>query len=136
MDSQTIDHYPVPDMLTRDEAMHLVAREVAKQRMTDMERKIAENESKTSVALTKIELQVAQVITMIKEQNIKAIEDKKEFKKEIESEFASKIDLERLENKLDQLVLRITVTVGTIVSVGLLVGWLLSAASSVKGIVS
>lgn len=123
-----------PNMMTETDAMHLVAREVAKQRMGDMERKINENDSKTSLALLEIKAQISQVITMIKEQTAKQEENRKEFKKEIEDEFASKIDLERLENKLDQMFLKITVTVGTLISVGLLIEWAVSVANGFKSL--
>lgn len=123
-----------PPMMSEADAMHLVAREVAKQRMSDMEKKINENDSKTALALLEIKAQIQQVITMIKEQTEKQEENRKEFKQEIEEEFASKIDLIRLENKLDKMFLKITVTVGTIVSGGLLVEWALSVANGFKSL--
>ena len=112
------------NVITKEAAEQLIESALLKQKQTDME-----------VSLAEIKGQIAQVITMIKEQNTKTEADQKEFKKEIENEFASKFDLERLENKLDKLWLRITVTVGTIVSAGLLIGWLLATANSIKTII-
>lgn len=130
--SDNPEHSSRDGMMSQDEAWHLVAREVAKQRMADMERKINENDSKTSIVLTDIKMQMAQVIEMIKQQTQKQEENKKELKKEIEKEFASKIELERLENKLDKLFLKITVTVGTLVAIGAVGSWILTAANGFK----
>ena len=123
---------PNTNMISLEEAERLASGRVAEYRMNEMDGKISLNDSKTTTSLVEIKSQIAQVITMIKEQNTKQEAAQKEFKKEIESEFASKFDLERLENKLDKLWLRITVTVGTIVASGLLIGWLLTTANSFK----
>ncbi len=118
-------------VFTEDEAMHLVAREVAKQRMSDMERKIAENDHKVTVALTELKQQIAQVIIMIDKQSLDNDKNDKELKGEIEKDFASKSDLIRLENKLDSLSKSIHTTIAVIAIVGAVIAWVLNVYNSV-----
>lgn len=110
-------------MFTEDEAMHLVAREVAKQRMGDMEKKISENDTKTSIALAEIKTQINQVILMFEKMTIDQSKERKELKEEIERDFATKADLKAVETKLDGLVIKITMIVGTLTAVGLVIKW-------------
>lgn len=117
---------------TEDEAMHLVAREVAKQRMGDLERTVRDGETKTAVGLAELKTQIGHVILMIDKKSLEEDGIRKEFKKDIDKEFATKIDLQRLENKLDQMWLKITVSVAAIVGAGVFVSWLLGAANVTK----
>jgi hypothetical protein len=118
-------------VFTEDEAMHLVAREVAKQRMSDMERKIDQNDHKTTVALTEIKQQISQVIVMIDKQSLEQEKSDQSLKVEIEKEFASKLDLQRLESKLDSLSTRIYVAISVIAAVGAAVTWAISTFKAV-----
>jgi len=115
-------------MFTEDEAMHLVAREVAKQRMSDMERKIADNDHKVTVALAKLEQQIGQVITMIDKQSLEQNKSVKDLREEIEKEFASKLDLQRVENKIDQLWVKIATSIVVVSIFSGVVGWIISTA--------
>jgi septal ring factor EnvC (AmiA/AmiB activator) len=117
-------------MFTEDEAMHLVAREVAKQRMSDMERKISDNDTKTSIALAEIKTQIKQVINMIEKQSIEEDHTRKELKEEIERDFATKSDLKVVEVKLDGLVTKIAMVVGTLTAIGLVIKWIMEVAQA------
>jgi hypothetical protein len=119
-------------LYSEDEMLQRAASEVAKQRMSDLERNLTLASQTNAETLTDIKQQIAQVIKMIDKQNSDQKTERKEFKEEIEKEFASKADLSRLEGKLDSLWLRITVTVGAIVSMGLVIGWTLSVINSVR----
>lgn len=118
-------------MLTEEEAAHLVAREVAKQRMGDMERKISENENKVTISLAELKQQINQVMLMIEKQNVEQGKSSKELKEEIEKEFASKLDLQRVENKLDGLLMKITVVVATVSTIGAAISWFLNVSKAV-----
>lgn len=122
-------------MYTESEAMHIAAKEVAKQRMGDIERRITENDTKSSVALVEIKSQITQVIYMIEKQNVEQEKSQKEFKAEIEKEFASKIDMQRLESKLDQLWMKITFTIAGVTAVGVFVAWALGIVNNYKHLV-
>ena len=117
-------------MFTEDEAMHLVAREVAKQRMGDMEKKISDNDTKTSIALAEIKTQIKQVINMIEKQSIAEDRTLKELKEEIERDFATKADLKAVETKLDGLVGKIAMVVGTLTAIGLVIKWVMEVAQA------
>lgn len=110
-------------MITETEAMHIAAREVAKQRMSDMERKIADNDHKTTVALTEIKQQISQVINMIDKQSAEQDKNDKELRSDIEKEFASKLDLQRIESKLDSLNKSIYIAIAVVIAVGAAITW-------------
>jgi len=117
-------------MFTEDEAMHMVAREVAKQRMSDMEKKISDNDTRTSIALAEIKTQIKHVINMIEKQTLEEDRTRKELKEEIEREFATKADLKIVETKLDGLVTKIAMVVGTLTAIGLVIKWFMEVANA------
>lgn len=88
-------------MLTEDEAMHLVAREVAKQRMGDIEKNVSEMERRFIALLSELKTQLANQTLLIKEQSADMKESSDLLKKEIEKDFASKIEVNDLSNKVD-----------------------------------
>ena len=117
---------------TEDEMLHQTAREVMKYRMGDLEKRLASGDTYTAAGLAELKTRISQVITMIERQGTQEKESRRELKKEIESEFASKIDLERLENKLDKMWLKITISTSAIVGMGVFIGWLLTTANTAK----
>lgn len=119
---------------TEDEAMHLVAREVAKQRMGDMEKKISDNDTKTSIALAEIKTQIKHVINMIEKQSLEEDRTRKELKEEIEKDFATKADLKAVETKLDGLIVKITMIVGTLTAIGMVAKWVIEMANAANKI--
>jgi hypothetical protein len=119
---------------TETEALHLVAREVAKQRMGDMEAKIAENDSKTATAMTELKLRIEGLHNLIEKQNLERVKTADSLREEIEKDFASKTDLMILQNKVDQLWLRISVSIGTVIAVGMVLQYIVFMADKTKGL--
>ena len=112
------------------EAQHLIAREVAKQRMSDMERMIGEGERRSVQSMAKIEVQIANLSLLIKEQSQAMDKNSDLLKKEIEKDFATKLevndlsnrvesDFDKLNTKIDSLWGKLTLIVSTITAGGL-----------------
>lgn len=119
---------------TETDLQHALAKEMAKFQVAVLTRDVDVLKQANAKDLTEIKIQIAQVITMIKDQNLENAKDRKEFKAEIERDFASKIDFINLRNELKSLWLRITVTVATLIAMGLFAGWIFGIANSVKGL--
>lgn len=118
-----------------EEFQHALAKETAKFQIVMLTKDVDVLKQQNGKDLTEIKLQMGQVIGMIKDQSLEQDKNKKEFKAEIEKDFASKADLKELQNEIKSLWLKITVTVSTIVGTGLVLGWILATANSVKGLV-
>ena len=112
------------------EAQHLIAREVAKQRMSDMERMIAEGERRSVQSMAELKVQIANVALLIKEQGGEMEKSNDMLKKEIEKDFATKLevndlsnrvesDFDKLNTKIDAHWARLTLIVSTITAGGL-----------------
>lgn len=119
---------------SEEEMQRTLTKEILKFQLAALSRDVDVLKQTSAKDLTEIKTQIGQVIEMIKEQSHEQEKNRKEFKAEIEKEFASKVDLARLENKLDSLWLRITVTVGVLVTCGLFFGWILGVFNSVKSL--
>jgi HEPN domain-containing protein len=72
---------------SEEEAMHLVAREVAKQRMADFERKMNEGESRFMAMMSEIKVQLQNQTLLIEKQTSSFDKSIKEFRDEIDDEF-------------------------------------------------
>lgn len=72
---------------TEEEAMHLVAREVAKQRMADLERKMNEGESRFMSMMSEIKVQIQNQTVLIEKQTSSFDKSIKDFREEIDGEF-------------------------------------------------
>jgi len=112
------------------DAQHLVAREVAKQRMGDMERAIEEGERRSVQSMAEIKIQIANLALLIKEQSVSMEKNSDLLKKEIEKDFATKLevndlsnrvesDFDKLNTKIDALWGKLTLIVSTITAGGL-----------------
>lgn len=92
-------------MYTETEAQHLVAREVAKQRMGDMERMINEGEHRSVVSFAKLEAQINTLTNLVEKQSIAMEKDTNGLREEIKNDFATKValkaDFEKLNTKID-----------------------------------
>ena len=115
---------------TETEAQHLIAREVAKQRMSDMERMIGEGERRSVQSMAEIKIQIANLALLIKEQSVTMEKNSDLLKKEIEKDFATKLevndlsnrvesDFDKLNTKIDSLWGKLTLIVSTITAGGL-----------------
>ena len=107
---------------TETEMQHLIAREVAKQRMGDMERMIEANKKETQIGFTKVEAQLTQVLTMIEKNNVDRSASFDALRREMKTDFATKSevenDFEKLNTKIDEQWKRISLVVGVISVVG------------------
>jgi hypothetical protein len=119
------------------EAQHLIAREVAKQRMGDIERNTAEMERRFISLLSELKAQIANQTILIKEQSISMEKNSENLKREIEKDFATKLevnglsnkvnsDFDKLNTKIDALWGKLTLIVSTITVAGLFVQYLIT----------
>lgn len=117
---------------TETEAQHLIAREVAKQRMADIERMINEGERRSVQSMAELKVQISNLALLIKEQSVAMEKNSDMLKKEIEKDFATKIEVNSLSNrvesdfnklntKIDSMWGKLTVIVSTISAVGLVI---------------
>lgn len=120
---------------SEEEMQRTLTKEILKFQLAALTRDVDVLKQTNAKDLTEIKAQISQVINMIKDQTDKQEENRKDFKKEIEAEFASKIDLERLENKLDQLWVKITFTIAGVTAVGVFVAWALGIVNNYKHLV-
>lgn len=74
-------------LYSEEEARHLVAREVAKQRMADLERKMNEGESRFMAMMSEIKVQIQNQTLLIEKQTSTFDKSIKDFREEIDSEF-------------------------------------------------
>lgn len=121
---------------TETEAQHLIAREVAKQRMADIERMINEGERRSVQSMAELKVQISNLALLIKEQSIVMEKQNDTLKKEIEKDFATKIevnslsnrvesDFDKLNTKIDSMWGKLTLIVSTISAVGLVIQYFL-----------
>lgn len=107
---------------TEDEMQHMLAREVAKQRMGDMQRMIDANKNETQIGFTKLEVQLQQVLSMIEKNNVARTESFESLRREMKTDFATKADVdadfEKLNTKIDTQWQKIALVVGTISVIG------------------
>jgi seryl-tRNA synthetase len=108
-------------MYTETEAQHLVAREVAKQRMGDMERMINEGERRSVVAFAKLEAQINTLTNLVEKQSIAMEKDTNGLREEIKNDFATKAaleaDFEKLNTKIDAQWAKLVTILATISAV-------------------
>lgn len=100
---------PQEKLFTEEEVGHLVAREVAKQRMHDIERSIQTMKDDSLKMWAKFDAGFDSLQ--------KAIENRDaDLRKEMERDFATKLDLEQLKGEVSRIWLKVSVPVATIVS--------------------
>lgn len=123
---------------SQDELNHIVARETAKLQLADFKNNLALMNQANTQALADINAKINQIFNMISEQNKEQREDQEKLieslKKEIEKDFASKIDMINISNRLDQLWIKISVAIMTSITLGGIIGWVITTAISAAGI--
>jgi hypothetical protein len=123
---------------TQDDLNHIVARETAKLQLADFKSNLALMNQANTQALADINAKISQIFNMISEQNKEQREDQEKLidvlKKEIEKDFASKIDMINISNRLDQLWIKISVAIMTSITLGGIIGWVITTAISAAGI--
>ena len=131
MSDETAKHY------SQDEVNHIVARETAKNQMNDFKSNLALMNQANTQALADINAKITQIFSIMSDQNKEQREEREKLidglKKEIEKDFASKIDMINISNRLDQLWIKISVAIMTAVTIGGLLGWLINTAISAAG---
>lgn len=119
---------------TQDEVNHIVARETAKNQLTDFKSHLALMNQSNTQALADINAKITQIFSIMSDQNKEQREEREKLieglKKEIEKDFASKIDMINISNRLDQLWIKISVAIMTTLFIGGLIGWLINTALS------
>lgn len=123
---------------SQDDLNHIVARETAKLQLADFKSNLALMNQANTQALADINAKISQIFNMISEQNKEQREDQEKLidalKKEIEKDFASKIDMINISNRLDQLWIKISVAIMTSITLGGVIGWVITTAISAAGI--
>ena len=119
---------------SQDEVNHIVARETAKNQLNDFKSNLSLMNQAHTQALADINAKITQIFSIMseqsKEQRIESEKLIESLKKEIEKDFASKIDMLNISNRLDQLWIKISVAVMTTFTIGGIVGWLITTAIS------
>ena len=112
-------------MMSESEAMHLVAREVAKQRMGDMERSIKEGELRTVASFSELKAQVGTLTTLVEKQSLHMEKATDNLRDEIKKDFATKAevtaDFDKLNTKIDTQWGKLVLIFATITAIGTLV---------------
>lgn len=128
----------IEKQFSQDELNHIVARETAKLQLADFKSNLALMNQSNTQALADINAKINQIFNMISEQNKEQREDQEKLidtlKKEIEKDFASKIDMINISNRLDQLWIKISVAIMTSITLGGVIGWVITTAISAAGI--
>lgn len=101
---------------TIDDVNHMVAREVAKQRMSDIERNLQQTNDQVVKMWAKFDASFEAIKSAIENQE-------QNWRKEIERDFATKMDLANLDAKVDKVWLKVSLPVATVVGV---VQWLVT----------
>jgi len=106
---------------TEEEAKHLIAREVAKQRLDDVERQvgslkndISKGNAETSAKIDSLRQTLTEQIARLYDHVSK---DKEDLKEEFKDMFASHTDLIILEAKVEKMWLKVSIPVATITAV-------------------
>lgn len=90
---------------------HIVAREVMKHRLSDLEAKLASVETNMTGLFAKLETSLHNLAIQLSKSSEVIKECREELKDEVEREFATKLELKSLEAKVDKMWAKITVAV-------------------------
>ena len=119
---------------SQDEVNHIVARETAKNQMSDFKSNLSLMNQSNTQALADINAKITQIFSIMSDQNKEQREEREKLidglKKEIEKDFASKIDMLNISNRLDQLWIKISAAIITAITIGGFVGWLITTTIS------
>jgi hypothetical protein len=95
---------------TREEVDHLVAREVAKQRMNDLERSLSEVKSETLKMWAKFDASFGALQKVIEGRD-------QSLRDEIERDFATKLEVEQLKGEVSKVWLKVSIPVITVLTI-------------------
>lgn len=96
---------------TADEVQHIIARKVMQHRMVDLEAKIAAGETNVNAGFSRLEGTLLSIQQAVKKGADDIRDIKNEIKEEIKEDYATKMELERLEHKVDKMWAKITIAV-------------------------
>jgi len=117
---------------TQDEVNHIVARETAKNQLNDFKSHLSLMNQSNTQALADINAKITQIFSIMSDQNKEQRDEREKLieglKKEIEKDFASKIDMINISNRLDQLWIKISVAIMTTFAIGGLIGWIVTTS--------
>lgn len=99
------------DSYSSDEVQHIVAREVMKHKMGDFEVKLASVEANMTSLFSKLEASLASLSLQISKSSEMVKECREELRADVDREFATKLELNRLDSKVDKMWAKITVAV-------------------------
>lgn len=109
-------------MYTEEELQHRLAREVAKQRLGDMERKIEEGEGRVAMGFAELKTQIGGLSNQLTSQSLNMEKATDDLRKEIKNEFASKEELDykfmTLNTKIDTQWSKLVLIVSVISFIG------------------
>lgn len=92
---------------TKEDMDHMVAREVAKQRLSDLERNLEGTNQQVIKMFAKFDLSFESLQKVIEGQDEK-------IRKEIERDFATKLDLAEVRSEISKVWLKVSIPVSTV----------------------
>lgn len=126
-------------LMSRDNADHYIAREVAKQRMADLERKIAENNNSFVTAFAEIKANISHQTALIEKQSESFSKATQNLRDDMDDDFAKKHDFALIEarhkaitdaitQKIDAQWSKLIIIVVTISCAASAVSWFISVS--------
>jgi hypothetical protein len=112
---------PHEKLFTEDEMTHAVAREVAKQRMSDMERSLKEGELRTVSSFSELKSQISTLTNLVEKQSLHMEKATDNLREEIKKDFATKLevssDFEKLNTKIETQWSKLVLIFATITAI-------------------
>jgi hypothetical protein len=110
----TIPGYESKETYTAEEVSHLVAREVAKQQLSDLKARLESQEQWMKDAVLTIESKLKEIIIMIQKSDDELDACKKSIKEEIRAEYATRLELQELRADIRVLSTKIITAVSVV----------------------
>lgn len=121
-------------MYSQNDLDEILAREESRNEVRQLQSQLIVSTQSNGQALADINLKISQLIETMTQQNKEQHQEREKLidtlRIEIQKDFASKIDLINLSNRLDQLWIKISAAIITTLGIGGVIGWIITTAVS------